>query len=144
MGYCKEIILFRNETSALTAIDILNELTTKNWTLTLYAIDRGDDFDWVEFTSEEELRDALIDKTTHQEYISFSLQHTKTDRFVTIDVNNDKVLFTLDIGRNEDENHWFEWYHHQVVSLFVKHATCVEWRTDYDNRVIRIFESRSL
>lgn len=106
-----------------------------DWTPTLHAIDRGDDFDWVTFSSEGELRDVLFDKTTHQEYISFSLQHTKTDRFVTIDVNNDKVLFTLDIGRDEDEKHWFEWYHHQLVFLFVKHATRIEWRTEHEGQL---------
>ncbi len=145
MGYEKEIILTKNARSSnFTALHLLDVLKATDWKETLFVIDRGDDFDWINAKGEIAFREILTYKTVKKEYIGFTLQHQKNKRFVTVNMDEEMINFSLDIDRNEDELSWFKWYHEEIIRKLKDLVEVVEWRSNYDNEIIKLFKKEEL
>lgn len=145
MGYEKEIIIIKNTKSVdFSALDLLDEIRSSEWKETLFVISRGDDFEWIVAKNKTELDDVLRDKTSNKEYIGFTLQHKTNKRFVTVNMDNSTIIFSLDVGRDENEREWFDWYQENLITLFKRIIERVEWRSNYNNEVIKIIEKESI
>lgn len=145
MGYEKEIILIKDAKSAeFGALDLLNIFRSTEWKETLAVIDRGDEFDWINAKNKLELDQILRDKTINKEFIGITLQNQKNKKFVTIHIEDERITFILDIGRNENELHWFNLYQEQLISKLKGIVERVEWRSNYDNEVIKIIDKKSM
>lgn len=152
MGYEKEIILYKkNDTQDYSALELISSLHDSGWKPTLSLIDRGNDFDWIQLANNrkghEKFQQIIEDKTVKNEYIGFQLQEKRTNRFVTVDLDRDKIIFSLDIGSNEDEKEWFYWYNSNLIPKLRdidSKIKRIEWRTGYDNEVIKVENNRCI
>lgn len=145
MGYEKEIILIKDTKSvAFSAFDLLVALSSTEWKETLSIINRGDDFDWIDAKNKTEFDEILKDKTSNKEYIGFTLQNKTNERFVTVNMDKNTIRFSLDIGREENEKEWFNWYQEYLISKFKRITERVEWRSNYDNELIKTIEKESI
>ena len=145
MGFEKEIILVKNANSRkFSALDFLNILKPTDWKETLFVIDRGNDFDWINAKDKLSFEEILVDKMANKEYIGFTIQNQKNKRFVTINIDKDRLIFTLEIDRNENEASWFSWYHEEIVKKLKEIVEVVEWRSNYDNEIIKLFKQEDL
>jgi hypothetical protein len=145
MGYEKEIIIIKDTKNIeFSALDLLDVLNPSEWKETLSIISRGDDFDWINAKNKIEFDEILKDKTRNKEYIGFTLQNKTNERFVTINMYNNTVIFTLDIRREENEKEWFDWYQENLISKFKRIIARVEWRSNYDNEIIKTIEKESI
>lgn len=145
MGYEKEIILIKDAKSVeFSALDLLNVLSSTDWKETLSIIDRGNDFDWINAKNKTEYDEILKYKVSNKEYIGFTLQNQTNERFVTINIDETTITFSLDIGREENEEEWFNWYQVHLISKLKRITERVEWRSNYDNELIKLIEKESI
>jgi hypothetical protein len=145
MGYEKEIILIKDAKSAeFSALDLLNVLSSTEWKETLLIINRGNDFDWIDAKNKTEFDQILKDKTTNKEYIGFTVQNETNKRFVTVNMDETTITFCLDIGREENEEEWFNWFHERLIPKLKKIIERVEWRSNYDNEIIKLIEKENI
>ncbi len=151
MGYPKEIILYKNHnTNDFTAIELIDFLKKTFWETTLFLLDKGNEFDWVQLepnkNGEKEFEKILKYKTELKEYIGFTLINRELNRYVTVNIDQERVLFDLDIRRDEDELKWFDWFYENLIlsiNGLQKRFIKIEWRTNYDNDIIRTFENNN-
>ena len=145
MGFEKEIIIIKDtQNIEFSALDLLDELNSSEWKETLSIISRGDDFDWINAKNKTEFDEILKDKTSNKEYIGFTLQNKNNERFVTVNMDNNTITFSLDIGREENEKEWFDWYQENLISKFKRIIERVEWRSNYENELIKTIEKESI
>ena len=145
MGYEKEIILIKDAKSAeFSALDLLGALSSTKWKETLSIINRGNDFDWINAKNKAEFDEILKDKTSNKEYIGFSLQNQTNKRFVTVNMDESTITFSLDIEREENEEEWFNWYHEHLIPKLKGIIERVEWRSNYDNELINLIDKESI
>ena len=138
MSYEKEIILFKKH--EFTALELLNCLKDSSWKPTLSVIGRGEDFDWVDAKDQAEFEEILKDKTDLKEYMGFTVKHQQNGRFVTINMDEQHIIFNLDIERSENELEWFAWYFEELVlnvSTLKEKVDKVEWRSGYDHELLK-------
>ena len=148
MGYEKEIILVKKDQSThWSPIELIDLLKKTVWKPTLFILDRGTDFNWTQLElsedGEAEFRAILKDKSDVHEFIGFTIKHKINNRFTTVNIDGAKIIFTLDIGRHENEMKWFQWFDDNLIQLLqgLIQKTCrIEWRTGYDNEIIRQIE----
>lgn len=151
MGFPKEIILYKNHSAEdFSALELIDALRNTSWKTTLSIIDRGNKFDWIQLKidigGEQEFENVLRDKTRQNEYIGFQLYNKVANRYVTVNIDKDKILFNLDINRNEEELYWFEWYQEHFIKYINKNHSRfskIEWRSKYDNDIIKTIENKS-
>ncbi|MBD0404134.1 hypothetical protein [Flammeovirga sp. EKP202] len=145
MGYEKEIILIKDTKSAeFSALDLLKVLSWSEWNETLSLIDRGDDFNWIEVKDKIEFIEILKDKTLNKEYIGFTIQHQTNKRFVTVNMDETTITFSLDIRRKENEEEWFSWYQNHLISKLKMIIKRVEWKSNYNNEIIKLIDKESI
>jgi len=147
MSYSKEIILYLNPSvGGFTAVNLIDSLQNSGWKPTWNVIDVGEEFDWIQLDAtdegKEEFFNILAEKTDLNEFIAFSLRNETANKFAHISVYETSFLIDLEIGKDEDELEWFDWYQQNLVlkiqgfeTLFDK----IEWRSNYANDVIRVF-----
>ncbi|KXX66632.1 hypothetical protein [Flammeovirga sp. SJP92] len=144
MSYEKEIVLFKKkQNSVFSAIDLIKILEDHSWKPTLLTIDCGSDFNWVNAEDKADLERILKHKTVMDEYIGFTLQNSINEKFVTVNISKDIIIYTLDIEKNECENTLFLWFHTQLVDnidIIKGLIEKVEWRSNYNNIVISLIE----
>lgn len=144
MGYEKEIILIKDsKKSEFSALDLLKVLSSE-WNETLSIINYGHDFDWIDAKNKSEFDQILKDKIANKEHIGFTLQNQKNKRFVAVNMDETTITFTLDIGREEDEEEWFNWYHEHLIPKLKRIIERVEWRSNYDNEIIKLIYKESI
>lgn len=152
MGYEKEIIVFKKtEYSEFSAIDLIDSLKETPWEPTLSIIDRGNDFDWIQLESNNKGHDEFIkiikDKINLNEYIGFILKNSLSNRFVTVNMYNERIAFSLDIMRSENELEWFDWFYENLIQKaigLIDTASRIEWRTNYSNEIIKLIEDKNI
>ncbi|UKN02704.1 hypothetical protein K6119_04145 [Paracrocinitomix mangrovi] len=145
MGYNKEIILVKDvDQKEFSALNLINLLEKDNWKETLSIIDRGQKFNWINAKSSAEFHEILKYKTHNDEYIGFTLRNEINGRYVTVNMDKTSIIFTLDINSKEDEMKWFNWYHNHLIPNLKEIIAKVEWRTNYDNEVIKSIEKNSI
>ncbi len=144
MGYEKEIILFKNVKSVdFSVLNLLENLDNSNWKITLLIIDRGENFNWIKAKNKIDFLEILNDKITKNEYIGFTLKHQEKEKFLTVNVGDHKIRFCLDINRNENELDWFSWYYRQIELQLKPIIEKVEWRSGYDNSLIKLINYKN-
>ncbi|WP_338762940.1 hypothetical protein WAF17_18620 [Bernardetia sp. ABR2-2B] len=58
-------------------------------------------------------------------------------------IDNNLICFDLDIGREENESEWFEWYHQNLIIPIEKQNPVfskIEWETGYERKILKTFE----
>ncbi|WP_338812597.1 hypothetical protein V9L05_14570 [Bernardetia sp. Wsw4-3y2] len=151
MGYAKEINCYKKqEFLDFNALDLIELLQSTSWEVKLGIIDRGNDFDWISLEDNQEGREEFINilkyKIEHNEYIGFSIFNQQVERFVHVsleNINNNLIYFDLDIGREENESEWFEWYYQNLIIPIEKQKTVfskIEWETGYECKILKTFE----
>lgn len=145
MGYEKEItITIDTKSNNFSALDLLNILNSTEWEETLFIINHGEDFDWINVKNKTEFDEILKYKTINKEYIGFTLQNKTNERFVTINMDKNQISFILDISREENEKKWFNWYQRHLISKFKSIAKRVEWRSNYNDELIKTIENKDI
>ncbi|WP_375559766.1 hypothetical protein ACE193_18835 [Bernardetia sp. OM2101] len=148
MGYTKEINCYKKqEFLDFNALDLIELLQSTSWIIQLFLIDKGNDFDWISLEDNQEGREEYTNilryKIEHNEYIGFSIFNKQIEKGVTINMDNNSICFDLDIGREENESEWFEWYHQNLIAPIEKQKSVfskIEWETGYERKVLKTFE----
>lgn len=148
MGYNREIIVIKKiDYNSYTATDLVNYLKETIWYPSLFVIDTGDGFNWIQLEKAEngelEFEHILKSKTLRDEYIGFTIINKHNNRIVTVNLNSSEIIFTLDIGKDDNESEWFEWYYNSLIKqsdeLF-EISSRIEFRSGYNNEVIETIE----
>ena len=92
--------------------------------------------------SSNKFLELIQEKTKLKEDVGFKMFNEPSNRWVTININRDRILFDLGIYRGENEEELFLWFHNELISPLKSHQEKflkIQWRTNYDNEIIRTF-----
>jgi hypothetical protein len=154
MGYSKEIVVYVDpESEKINVLTLLETMVNGNWELSfndkLSILDVGSEFRWITLHNTEADRtrftNILNTKAEMQEFIAFQLYSPKIKKFIWINLDPTKSEFIFDIEKDlskkpEEE---FNDFHELIIPIIVNQFSGidrVEWRTDYDSRIIRTYK----
>ncbi len=150
MGYAKEVNCYKKqEFLEFNALNLIELLQSTSWEIKLFLIDRGNDFDWISLEDNQEGREEFVNilkyKIENDEAIGFSIFNTQIERCVSVGFysSDNSICFDLEIGRDEDESEWFEWYHQNLIVPIEKQKPVfskIEWETGYERKILKTFE----
>ena len=149
MGYTSEINVIQNPYyKENQLLELYRYLIEDGWSISTkwnsgaiqYSIKAGD---WLELpTSEiEQFENILKNQAKNSLWTCFMLKNETLDKVVWLYQHNNNFSFELQIASNDkDELVWFEKFHNQLSKSIgkLKQVNFIEWRTDYDNKLIRI------
>ena len=150
MGYTKEINCYKKEEfSDFNGLDLIEMLKRTDWEVKLFLIDKGNDYDWISLEENKEgqmkFKNILEYKVKNNETIGYSIFNKQVERFVSVAFYNvdNSVCFDLEIGRDENELEWFEWYHQNLIVPIEKQKAVfskIEWQTGYKFEIIKVIK----
>ncbi len=148
MSYSNEIFLYKNlDQGDFTVFDLLESIKDTPWEVTYSLLDKGNAFDWVQLGVNERERffEIIRYKTQAKELIGLSLVNKNENRLIHVHVYSDSLLLDVEIRKGENEEDWFSWYHKNFVlkipTLNIQFSS-IEWRTGYENKVIKLIKFR--
>lgn len=148
MGYQKEIVVTKNSNCTnCSVLKLLDKLDASLWTPTLSLIELGSDSNWVtldkNLDGEREFIKIIAVKEQLKEYIGFTIRSEENKRHVHVNIDHDRIIFDIEIDKDENELKWFNWYHKNLVVPILNEFDAslkVEWRSNYDNRILKLFK----
>jgi len=149
MGYTSEIIVIQNPYfKENQLVELYRYLIEDGWSISTkwdsgaiqYSINAGD---WLELPIEEtkQFENILKDQAENSLWTCFILNNETLDKVVWLYQHGNNFSFELQISSNDkDELTWFQKFHNQLSKSIerLKQINHIQWRTDYDNKVIRI------
>lgn len=149
MGYRSEINVIQNPYfKENQLLELYNYLIEDGWSVSTkwdsgaiqYSINPGD---WLELpkTEVKQFESILSHQSENSSWTCFMLNNEALDKVVWIYQNGNNFSFELQIASNDkDELLWFQKFHNQIIKSIkkLKQVNHIEWRTDYDNKLIRL------
>lgn len=149
MGYRSEINIIQNPYfKENQLVELYNHLIEDGWSASTkfdsgaiqYSIKSGD---WLELPKTEikQFEDILSHQSKNASWTCFMLNNEQLERIVWIYQHENDFSIELQIASNDkDELIWFEKFHNQLIQSIKKlqQVNHIEWRTGYDNELIRI------
>lgn len=149
MGYTNEINIIQNPYyKENQLVELYSYLIEDGWSVSTkydsgaiqYSINSGD---WLELPKTEIKRfeEILSHQSKNSSWTCFMLKNKELDKVVWIYQDGKNFSIELQITSNDnDKLIWFEKFHNQLLKSIkkLKQVNHIEWRTDYDNKLIRI------
>lgn len=149
MGYRSEINIIQNPYyKENQLLEFYNYLIEDGWSISTkwdtgaiqYDIEAGD---WLELPISEtsKFEEILHFQSKNSSWTCFMLSHRILDKVIWLTQHENDFTIELQIASNdEDELIWFERFYKELIGPIkkLKQTNYIEWRTDYDNKLIRL------
>lgn len=149
MGYRSEINIIQNPYyKENQLVELYNYLIEDGWSVSTkwdtgaiqYSIEAGD---WLELPKSDISRfeEILINQSKSLAWTCFMLHNQKLDKAIWLTQLDNNFSIELQITSNDEEEIVrFNEFHNEIINGIkkLKHVNYVEWRTDYENKLIRM------